>query len=68
MKFGDYSKMYNEVFPRVEPKPQTIVETSTGFKDIEEEKEEEVIDTKVNITPRVEEPEVKEEIPDNGDC
>lgn len=67
MKFSDFSKDYEKVFPRVVSVTSKVVETATKPKDIEKEINEELID---NSMYEVEKAPQKEEVKvDSGrDC
>lgn len=61
MKFSDFSKDYEKVFPKVERVTSKVVQTPTKPKDIENEINEEIVDNSLidnkpttNINERVE--------------
>lgn len=62
MKFSDFSKVYNEVYPKVVPVASKIVTTATKPKDIVNEVNDEIVDNDF-----VEQkPVVNERIEENG--
>lgn len=65
MKFSDFSKVYNEVFPKVEPVASKVVTTATRQKNIAKEIEEEIVDNGFIEEPKPK-PVLEERIEENG--
>jgi len=56
MKFSNFSKVYNEVYPKAKPVTSKIVTTATKPKDISNEVNDEIVDNDfVEENPVVEE-------------
>lgn len=64
MKFSDFSKDYDKVFPRVVTVASKVVETTTKPKDIEKEINEELIDNSMYEVEKV--PQKEEVIEESG--
>ena len=54
MKFNDFSKLYNSIYPKAQPVTSKIIQTATVPKDIEKEIDEEIVDNSSVICTSVE--------------